>query len=131
MVNTFTHILWDYFTGPASKATLGNMGICIMYMYQLTIITYIAKTSQGTRKPNAYFMGSIVCHHIGLHKNTRVNKDVQGSSRSDYLYPPPPPPDKIAPILEDDIFKCIFFNEDDKIPIQIETETCSRESNWQ
>ena len=32
---------------------------------------------------------------------------------------PPPPPDKMADILADDIFGCIFLNENDRIPIQI------------
>ena len=32
-----------------------------------------------------------------------------------YPPPPPPPPDKMAAILADDIFKCIFMNEDDEI----------------
>ena len=31
----------------------------------------------------------------------------------------PSPLDKMAAILADDIFKCIFLNENDKIPIQI------------
>ena len=35
------------------------------------------------------------------------------------IYPPPPPPDKRATILADDIFKCIFVNGNDRIPIEI------------
>ena len=30
-------------------------------------------------------------------------------------------------MLADDIFKCIFLNENDRIPVEI----CSQESNWQ
>ena len=48
------------------------------------------------------------------------NKDVSGN-RSDSRLPTthyPHPPDKIATILSYDIFKCIFLNENDKIPIQ-------------
>ena len=37
------------------------------------------------------------------------------------------PQDKMAAILADNNFKCIFMNENDKILIQI----CSQESNWQ
>ena len=36
------------------------------------------------------------------------------------------PLDKMPTILADDIFKCIFLNEHDRIPI-----ICSQESNWQ
>ena len=36
----------------------------------------------------------------------------------------------MAIILADDIFKCIFLNENDRIPIQIYLN-CSEESNWQ
>ena len=41
------------------------------------------------------------------------------------------PLDKMAAILADDIFKCIFLNENDIIPIQISLKVCSQESNWQ
>ena len=34
--------------------------------------------------------------------------------------------DEVAAILADDIVKCIFLNESEKIPIWI----CSQESNW-
>ena len=37
-----------------------------------------------------------------------------------------PPLDKMAAILADDIFKCIFLNEDDKIPIQISLKLAPR-----
>ena len=37
------------------------------------------------------------------------------------------PPDQMAAILAQDIFKCIFLNAYEKIPIEI----CSQESNWQ
>ena len=36
-----------------------------------------------------------------------------------YLTHPPPPLDKMAAILADDIFKCIFLNGKIRIPIQI------------
>ena len=40
------------------------------------------------------------------------------------------PPDKMAAILADNIFKCILFNENDRITIQINfTEICSQGSN--
>ena len=47
--------------------------------------------------------------------------------------PPPPPLDNIAAIMADDIFKYIFLNENDKIPMMKLNfnETCSKESNWQ
>ena len=37
----------------------------------------------------------------------------------------------MADILADDILKCIFLNDNDRIPIQIFTEICSQGSNWQ
>ena len=36
------------------------------------------------------------------------------------------PPDKMAAILADDIFKCIFLNENDRIPIQISLKIVAR-----
>ena len=33
--------------------------------------------------------------------------------------PPPPPPEQMRVILADDIFKCIFLKENDRIPLQI------------
>ena len=40
--------------------------------------------------------------------------------RSGLTHPPPPPPlDKMATILADDNFKCIFFNENYRILIEI------------
>ena len=36
------------------------------------------------------------------------------------------PLDKMATILADDIFKCIFLNETDKIPIQISLKFATR-----
>ena len=36
-----------------------------------------------------------------------------------YLLTHPPPLDKMADILTDDILKCIFLNENNRIPIQI------------
>ena len=36
------------------------------------------------------------------------------------------PLDKMATILADDIFKCIFLNETDKIPIQISLKFAPR-----
>ena len=41
------------------------------------------------------------------------------------------PLDKMAAILADDKFKCIFSNENDRILIWIFFEICSQESNWQ
>ena len=41
------------------------------------------------------------------------------------------PLDKIAAILADDNFKCIFLNENDWIPIQISLKFVSQESDWQ
>ena len=39
----------------------------------------------------------------------------------------------MAAILADDIFRCIFLNENDRITMQIslKNEICSQESNWQ
>ena len=41
------------------------------------------------------------------------------------------PLDKMAAILADNIFNCIFLNENDRIPIQISLKYFSQESNWQ
>ena len=42
-----------------------------------------------------------------------------------------PLPDKMVVIFADDIFECILLNGNYRIPIQIFTEICSHESNWQ
>ena len=36
----------------------------------------------------------------------------------------------MAAISADDIFKSIFLDENDRIPIEISTEIYSQESNW-
>ena len=41
------------------------------------------------------------------------------------------PLDKMAAILADDNFKCIFLNGNDRILIQILLKSVSRGSNWQ
>ena len=41
------------------------------------------------------------------------------------------PLDKMAAILADDKFKCIFFNENYRIPIRISLKIWSQECNWQ
>ena len=46
--------------------------------------------------------------------NTKSNRSSMDMVKLTHL-----PLDKVADILADDIFKCIFLNENDRIPIQI------------
>ena len=59
--------------------------------YELTRVAYIARTRQGTRKPNAYFMGQIVYHHIGLHKHTRACPGTKTFRATGQTLASPPP----------------------------------------
>ena len=43
----------------------------------------------------------------------------------------PSPPGKMVAILADDIFKCIFLHENNRIPILISLKICSQEANFQ